>query len=82
MKKGVRLNDSFITFVVRVFFGACSGDFHRSLRSGLERTSPTLEPKCYDTACGLQLCFLFSLYLVSFPPRRLPSPCMTPVDDM
>ena len=36
---------SFITLVVQAFFGAYSGDFRRSLRLGLERTSPTLEPK-------------------------------------
>ena len=36
---------SFIAFVARVFSGAYSGGFHRSLQSGLERTSPTLEPK-------------------------------------
>ena len=36
---------SFITLVVRAFFGAYSGGFRRNLRSGLERTSPTLEPK-------------------------------------
>ena len=36
---------SFIMLFVRVFFGACSGGFYRSLQSGLERTSPTLEPK-------------------------------------
>jgi hypothetical protein len=36
---------SFITLVARAFFGAYSGDFHRSLQLGLERTSPTLEPK-------------------------------------
>ena len=35
----------FIMLFARVFSGACSGDFRRSLRSGLERTSPTLEPK-------------------------------------
>ena len=36
---------SFITLVVQAFFGAYSGGFRRSLRLGLERTSPTLEPK-------------------------------------
>ena len=36
---------SFIMLFARVFFGACSGGSHRSLQSGLERTSPTLEPK-------------------------------------
>jgi hypothetical protein len=35
----------FITLVVRVFFGACLGDFRRSLRLGLERTSLTPTPK-------------------------------------
>ena len=38
-------NRLFIRFSVRVFFEACSGGSRRSLRSGLERTSPTLEPK-------------------------------------
>ena len=36
---------SFITLVVRAFFGAYPGGFRRSLQSGLEQTSPTLEPK-------------------------------------
>ena len=36
---------SFITLVAQAFFGAYSGGFHRSLQSGLERTSLTLEPK-------------------------------------
>ena len=35
----------FIMFSARVFFGAYSGGFRRSLQSGLEWTSPTLEPK-------------------------------------
>ena len=35
----------FIRLSAQVFFGACLGGFHRSLRSGLEQTSPTLEPK-------------------------------------
>ena len=39
----------FIAFVVRVFFGACSDDSRRSLQSGPERTSPTLEPKSLRT---------------------------------
>ena len=41
----VRVALSFIMLVARVFFGACSGGFRRSLRSGSERTFPTLEPK-------------------------------------
>ena len=40
---------SVIVFVVRVFFGAYSGGSHRSLQWGLERTSPTLEPKSLPT---------------------------------
>ena len=39
----------FIVLVARVFFGAYSGGFRRSLRSGLERTSPTPEPKSLPT---------------------------------
>ena len=39
----------FIMLFARVFFGACSDGFHRSLQSGLERTSPTLEPKSLPT---------------------------------
>ena len=35
----------FITLFAWAFFGAYSGGFHRSLQSGLERTSPTLEPR-------------------------------------
>ena len=38
-------NGSFIMLFARVFFRACLGGFHRSLQSGLERTSPTLKPK-------------------------------------
>ena len=35
----------FITLFARVSFGAYLDGFRRSLQSGLERTSPTLEPK-------------------------------------
>ena len=43
--KEVRQSASFISFVGRVFYGAYSGDFRRSLQLGPEWTSPTLEPK-------------------------------------
>ena len=41
----VSRDSSFIMLVVWVFFGACLGGFHRSLRLGLEQTSPTPTPK-------------------------------------
>ena len=45
----------FIAFSVRVFSGACSGGFHRSLQLGLEQTSPTLEPKSLLTGGNLSI---------------------------
>ena len=39
----------FITLFARVSFGAYLDGFRRSLQSGLERTSPTLEPKSLPT---------------------------------
>ena len=45
----------FIMLFARVFFGAYSDGFHRSLRSGLERTSPTLEPKNLLTGENLSI---------------------------
>jgi hypothetical protein len=41
----VSWDSSFIMLFVRVFFGACLGDSHGSLRLGLEQTSPTPKPK-------------------------------------
>ena len=44
MREG-ECNRLLIMLSAQVFSGACSGGSHRSLRLGLERTSPTLEPK-------------------------------------
>jgi hypothetical protein len=44
-----------IMLVDRVSFRALSGDCHRSLQSGLERTSPTLEPKSLLTGGTLSI---------------------------
>ena len=44
-----------IRLVVRVSVEALSGDCHRSLQSGLERTSPTLEPKSLLTGGTLSI---------------------------
>ena len=38
-------NSLLITLFAQVFFGAYLDDFHRSLQSGLEWTSPTPKPK-------------------------------------
>ena len=54
MREGNR-DGFFIVFIVRVSFEAYSDGFHRNLRSGLEQTSPTLEPKSLLTGETLSI---------------------------